>query len=133
MLNPLQLTLVVALRLYRIVLSPAKIFLFGPAGHCRFTPTCSAYALEAVGAHGAVQGSWLSLRRLGRCHPWGGCGHDPVPPLRADRDGRPSATHPFPNRDAVEASHRSRSAGWTLPALGAAASSPPEATADFAR
>ena len=46
---------------------------------CRFLPTCSSYALDALECHGAVRGSWLALRRLGRCHPWGGHGLDPVP------------------------------------------------------
>lgn len=46
---------------------------------CRFTPTCSAYAEEAIRKHGAARGSWLAARRLLRCHPWGGTGHDPVP------------------------------------------------------
>ena len=46
---------------------------------CRFTPSCSAYAIEALGRYGAVRGAWLSARRLLRCHPWGGCGFDPVP------------------------------------------------------
>ena len=46
---------------------------------CRFTPTCSAYALEALAKHGPWRGSWLALRRLLRCHPWGGSGYDPVP------------------------------------------------------
>jgi putative membrane protein insertion efficiency factor len=66
-------------RVYRWVLSPAKSVLFGPFGRCRFTPSCSAYALEALRAHGAMGGSWLALRRLCRCHPWGGCGLDAVP------------------------------------------------------
>ena len=48
-------------------------------GHCRFVPSCSEYALEALRAHGAVRGSWLTLRRIARCHPLGGAGHDPVP------------------------------------------------------
>jgi len=46
---------------------------------CRFTPTCSQYALEALKKHGPLRGSWLTLRRLLRCHPWGGSGYDPVP------------------------------------------------------
>jgi putative membrane protein insertion efficiency factor len=58
---------------YRLVLSPWMGF------HCRFHPTCSAYALEALERHGAVRGGWLTLRRLGRCNPWGGSGVDEVP------------------------------------------------------
>ena len=46
---------------------------------CRFTPTCSQYALEALRRHGAIKGSWLALKRLLRCPPWGGGGYDPVP------------------------------------------------------
>lgn len=46
---------------------------------CRYTPTCSEYAAQALERHGAGKGSWLALRRLLRCHPWGGTGHDPVP------------------------------------------------------
>jgi putative membrane protein insertion efficiency factor len=79
LMNPAQHALILAVRLYRCTLSPALTFLFGPLSQCRFTPSCSAYALEAIRIHGAFQGSWLALRRLGRCHPWGDCGHDPVP------------------------------------------------------
>jgi hypothetical protein len=71
--------LILGVRLYRWGLSPAKLFLFGPLGGCRFTPTCSEYAIQAVARHGALAGSWLALKRIGRCHPWGGCGEDPVP------------------------------------------------------
>ena len=46
---------------------------------CRFTPTCSQYAVEALRKYGPLKGSWLTLRRLARCHPWGGSGYDPVP------------------------------------------------------
>ena len=59
--------------IYRLTLSP---FI---GWQCRFDPTCSHYALEALSKHGALRGSWLALRRLARCHPWGGWGYDPVP------------------------------------------------------
>ena len=51
----------------------------GRPSPCRYWPTCSDYALEAVATHGAVRGGWLAARRVGRCHPWGGSGADPVP------------------------------------------------------
>lgn len=59
---------------WRLLISP----LYGPV--CRYHPSCSAYALKALETHGALAGSWLALKRLARCHPWGGQGHDPVPP-----------------------------------------------------
>lgn len=59
---------------------------------CRYVPTCSSYALEAVEVHGFARGGWLAVRRLGRCHPWGSHGADPVPPRGAAR-GNTSADH----------------------------------------
>jgi uncharacterized protein len=53
--------------------------LFGATGGCRYTPTCSTYAMEALREHGTVAGTVLAAKRICRCHPWGGCGHDPVP------------------------------------------------------
>lgn len=46
---------------------------------CRYTPTCSQYTIEAVKKHGIIKGGWMSIRRIGSCHPWGGSGYDPVP------------------------------------------------------
>jgi putative membrane protein insertion efficiency factor len=65
--------LIALVRGYQVVVSPWT----PPA--CRFTPSCSAYAIEAIAEHGALRGSWLAARRIGRCHPWGGFGYDPVP------------------------------------------------------
>jgi len=61
------------LRAYRLTLAPA----LPPS--CRFAPSCSAFAIEAIGTHGVLRGGWLAARRLGRCHPWSLGGHDPVP------------------------------------------------------
>jgi len=58
--------------LYRATLGP---FL---GGHCRFTPTCSQYAIDAIDRHGPLRGAWLAARRVARCHPWGGSGYDPA-------------------------------------------------------
>ncbi len=60
-------------RIYQILISPAL-----PA-HCRFAPSCSEYAMDAISDLGAAQGSWLAIRRVIKCHPWGGHGYDPVP------------------------------------------------------
>lgn len=65
--------LIGAVRLYQLAISS-----WTPAS-CRFTPTCSTYAIEAVARHGAAKGAWMALKRIGRCHPWGGHGYDPVP------------------------------------------------------
>jgi uncharacterized protein len=56
----------------------------GRPSPCRFDPSCSTYAREALEVHGAARGSWLAARRLGRCHPWGGAGWDPVPQRKAN-------------------------------------------------
>lgn len=66
--------LIALVRFYQTAISP----LTPPS--CRYTPTCSQYAAEALEGHGVFRGSWLTVRRLLRCHPWGGEGFDPVPP-----------------------------------------------------
>jgi len=75
-MSPLAHVVALPVRVYRLVFSPW-------VGHgCRFQPTCSAYAMEALEVHGAVKGSWLAARRILRCHPWGGSGIDNVPEPR---------------------------------------------------
>jgi putative membrane protein insertion efficiency factor len=69
----LKFILIALIRLYQITVAP----LLGP--RCRFTPSCSAYAAEAITEHGPFVGMWLALKRIARCHPWGGFGFDPVP------------------------------------------------------
>ena len=64
--------------LYRIAVSPWL------GVNCRFEPSCSAYAVEALRVHGAFRGTWLTARRIARCHPWGGSGYDPVPEKEQD-------------------------------------------------
>ena len=70
----MQAALIALVKAYRIVASP----LLGPS--CRFHPSCSDYALEALRRFGARRGAWLALRRIARCHPWRPGGYDPVPP-----------------------------------------------------
>jgi putative membrane protein insertion efficiency factor len=67
------------LRVYKLAVSPILHTLAGPFGGCRFHPTCSVYAAEAVRRHGILRGSTIAVHRICRCHPWGECGEDPVP------------------------------------------------------
>lgn len=67
------------IRGYQIFLSPLLHFVGGPGSGCRFTPTCSEYFLQAVERHGSLRGSWMGMKRIAQCNPWGGSGHDPVP------------------------------------------------------
>lgn len=73
MKKALSYILILPIKLYQYCISP----LFPPA--CRYTPTCSQYTIEALKKHGPFKGLWLSLKRICRCHPWGGSGYDPVP------------------------------------------------------
>lgn len=74
------------IRLYQLLVSPVVHFLGGPGSGCRFHPTCSEYAMQAVREHGAIRGLWLAFRRVLRCNPWGGQGYDPVPPAAKTTD-----------------------------------------------
>jgi putative membrane protein insertion efficiency factor len=78
-----RFALVGVVDLYRVLISPMLAAWFGPA--CRFEPTCSAYAREAICEHGIARGGWLTLRRLSRCRPAGGWGYDPVPRQSIER------------------------------------------------
>jgi putative membrane protein insertion efficiency factor len=72
--------LIQVVRLYRLAISPWL------GANCRFDPTCSTYAIEALQVHGILKGTWLAVKRIGRCHPWGGSGYDPVPDIPEDID-----------------------------------------------
>ena len=69
----LSFLLVIPIKLYQILISP----ILGP--NCRYHPTCSHYSIEAINKHGPFKGTWLAIKRISSCHPWGGSGHDPVP------------------------------------------------------
>lgn len=75
--------LLLLIRAYQLVLSP----LLGPV--CRFTPSCSRYTATCIERHGALRGSWLGVKRIGRCHPWNPGGHDPPPPAPGDAESAP--------------------------------------------
>ncbi len=66
-----------------LLVGVARLWQIGPSRllppTCRFAPSCSQYAIEALTRHGAIKGGWLACKRIVRCHPWGGHGHDPVP------------------------------------------------------
>jgi len=72
-LRILSLPFIALIKIYQWIISP----LIGPK--CRFTPTCSHYDIEALKKHGVFKGLWLTVKRISRCHPWGGHGYDPVP------------------------------------------------------
>ncbi|RMX04210.1 membrane protein insertion efficiency factor YidD [Corticibacter populi] len=90
--------LVGLVKLYRLTLSPW----LGSA--CRFEPTCSQYAIQALQAHGAARGSWLTVCRLARCHPWCAGGHDPVPGVQAHAAAGPFSRLLSPSNPSSEKS-----------------------------
>lgn len=73
LLRLLSLPFIALIRVYQLIISP----LIG--SKCRYTPTCSHYGIEALKKHGLIKGTWLTVKRIARCHPWGGHGYDPVP------------------------------------------------------
>ncbi len=73
LLKILAVPFIILIKLYQLLISP----LFPSS--CRYTPTCSNYTLEALKKYGVLKGSWLGIKRILRCHPWGGSGYDPVP------------------------------------------------------
>jgi len=92
-MNPVGVVLRGAIRGYQLLISPVL-----PAS-CRFTPSCSAYAMDAIAQHGPMAGIWLATKRLCRCHPWNDGGFDPVPPARdptSKTDGA-GMSRPSPN------------------------------------
>ncbi|MCK8464380.1 membrane protein insertion efficiency factor YidD [Aliiroseovarius sp. S1339] len=80
-MSPAAFILSLPIRAYRLIFSPWVGF------NCRYQPTCSAYALEALQKHGAIKGGWFAAKRIARCNPWGSCGYDPVP------DDQPGCDH----------------------------------------
>lgn len=73
LLKILSYPFIFLIKIYQKIISP----IIGPK--CRFTPTCSNYAVEALKKHGVFKGTWLAVKRIAKCHPWGGSGYDPVP------------------------------------------------------
>ncbi len=85
--NPISWLLIKIVRFYQLFISP----LIGP--RCRFYPSCSSYAIEAIQKHGPIKGSWLAIKRIGRCHPGNPGGVDPVPPCSCHRQEKAETKH----------------------------------------
>lgn len=87
-MNLLQRLGVCLIRFYQWAISPLIVSLGGPTARCRFTPSCSQYALEAITRHGFFKGCWYAFLRLLRCNPWGPFGYDPVPGTETEEPGK---------------------------------------------
>ena len=85
---------ILPIRVYQMAISPLL------PSSCRYHPSCSAYAVEALERHGLIRGGWLTLLRLARCHPWGGSGYDPVP------ESLPPQNGPAQTKDGCRHGHR---------------------------
>jgi putative membrane protein insertion efficiency factor len=72
----IAIPLIYVVKFYKLAISPYL------GSNCRYSPTCSTYSIEALKVHGAFKGSWLAAKRIVSCNPWGGSGHDPVPPAK---------------------------------------------------
>jgi hypothetical protein len=96
-MNIAQQGLIFIIRVYQFTLSPVLAAALGPSGRCRFTPSCSQYAREAIRLHGVMRGGLLAGRRLCRCHPWGDFGEDLPPPPGSFKGGGHGAARPQPN------------------------------------
>ena len=77
-MNPVRGVIAGLIHGYRYLISPIL------PSSCRYLPTCSRYALDALSRYGVLKGGWIALKRIARCHPWGGSGYDPVPEVVAD-------------------------------------------------
>ena len=93
-MNPgfLSTAIRLVIRFYQRILNPMLKVVAGPGMGCRYEPSCSNYFLQAVELHGPFRGSWRGICRIFRCHPWGGCGYDPVPPPRGAGTGKHSGS-----------------------------------------
>lgn len=89
---------------YKWFVSPLLAWIGGPGSGCRFEPSCSDYMLGAIETHGVCCGGWLGVKRLARCHPWGGTGVDPVPP-RATQSPPEASSDSLPRERATLLSH----------------------------
>jgi putative membrane protein insertion efficiency factor len=98
----MRFLLILLVKGYRLIFSPYV------GRSCRFAPTCSQYALDALNEYGALKGSWLALRRIGRCHPWHAGGYDPVP-TKTDGPQNHHCTHEASHPSETDSDDRKKS------------------------